>query len=306
MQVFDGVAFASEKEMVLTDEVTQLREDGKTPTIGALLFAEDEGSRLYTRLKKEAADRVGIMYRVFEHTLHDTVETLQAKITELNADPTITGIIVQKPRRSTWVRALQSQSFHSNKAEQAAFQSWWRSLTTMIAAEKDVDGLRPATLEAIWQGNWKQQGLVLPATCQAVLDILEYAQVLPVPVERSVNILVIGRSDILGLPLSFELQHRECRVLNVGSTGYQDLLDTGQGLRSFDVVVSATGKRHLLDQAANLKKGVVLVDVGEPSPDIDRTAVAPVASFLTPVPGGVGPVTVVSLLQNVVQLCGNE
>ena len=225
---------------------------------------------------------------------------IQKSVEQLNADPETTGIIIQKPRRTTWVDATHA-TFPDKLTEQEAYQTWWRSLTVCISAEKDVDGLRPETLSAIEDGSWVAQGLVLPATCKAVLDILQVAGVLPV-VDAPPKVLVIGKSDILGLPLSFELRNQGCFVENVGTVGFRELVASANGLKDFTVIVSATGVRKLVHDPSSLRLGVVLIDVGEPSPDIDQAAVSSVASLITPVPGGVGPVTVVSLLENAVTL----
>lgn len=300
MTIFDGYAFAATREIALQQDVEHLQKQGTSLVISAILFLEDSGSRLYTRLKQEAAQRVGIEYRVIEHRLSDPVASIQATVERLNADTTVTGIIIQKPRRSTWVAAT-ADNFQNSNSEREAYSSWWHSLTKRIAVKKDVDGLHPQTLQAIEQNTWKQQGLVLPATCQAVLDILSEAQVLPAQSTKP-NVLVLGKSDILGLPLSAELHNLGCTVTNVGSAGYQKLLHAMEQLKSFDVIVSATGVHRLLNQPTAVKPGVVLVDVGEPLPDIEIDAFSQVARFITPVPGGVGPVTVVSLLENVVNL----
>ncbi len=300
MTIFDGYSFAAQKEAQIEQQVAELKLQGKQLTIAAVLFVEDAGSRLYTRLKREAAERVGIRYIVTEHSVSDQVAQIVATVQQFNADDTVTGIIIQKPRRSIWLAATH-QTFPDVTAEQAAYQTWWHNLTAAISAQKDIDGLRPETLAAIEAGTWRQQGMVLPATCKAVLDILSAAGVLPFGSTKP-HVLVIGRSDLLGLPLTHELRHLGAQVTNVGAAQLRKLLENEQALRDYDVVVSATGVRKLLRDGSVFKHGVVLIDVGEPSPDIDQTAVAEVAGFITPVPGGVGPVTVVSLLGNAVEL----
>lgn len=300
MIIFDGYAFAATKEIALQQDIEHLQKQGTRLVITAILFLEDAGSRLYTRLKQEAAQRVGIEYRVIEHRLSDPVASIQTTVDRLNADTTVTGIIIQKPRRSTWVAAT-GQVYASRVEEQRAYTAWWHSLTERIALHKDVDGLHPLTLQAIANATWKQQGMVLPATCQAVLDILHQAEVLPVK-EQSLKVLVIGKSDILGLPLAAELQNLGATVTNVGSAGYRTLLSESEQLTQFDVIVSATGVPRLLNNSTAVKPGVVLVDVGEPLPDIELHAFSQAARFITPVPGGVGPVTVVSLLENAINL----
>src|SRR5687768_7826170 len=99
--VFDGYAFAQTKELELAERVNQLGETQR-PHVAALLFREDQGSVLYTRFKAEAAERVGIGYQVATFSMRVSTESVLAKIRELNADPQVTGIIIQKPWRATW------------------------------------------------------------------------------------------------------------------------------------------------------------------------------------------------------------
>src|SRR5579859_3889793 len=118
MFIFDGYTFAKEKEIILQQRVTELHQRGIFPKIAAILFREDSGSQLYTRLKKEAAERVGIGYEVFEFSMNDTVETVAAKIREVCSNATVTGLIVQKPSRAVWENITNTKNF----------SKWWTSL----------------------------------------------------------------------------------------------------------------------------------------------------------------------------------
>lgn len=292
MILFDGYQFAQEREKLLQKRVAELSSRGISLTVAAILFEEDKGSQLYTGLKQQAAERVGIEYRVFTFSLKDAVEKVTETLHQLNKDPKITGIIIQKPWRKTWETAVGENA--QNTA--GNFASWWNSLVTQIAPAKDVDGLHPETLEAVKHGSWKAEKKVLPATAKAVLSILESAQLL-----KQVKYLVIGKSDILGKPLFYALQNMGFSVEMIGRKELEERVLTGQQLEDADVVISATGQYQLVT-GEMLKKGAAVVDVGEPRPDIERQSVEKVAHFLTPVPGGVGPVTVVSLLENAVEL----
>ncbi len=288
MYIFDGTALALKKEEQLAADVaTLLAQGGVRPTIAAILFREDTGSQLYTRLKREAAARVGINYVVREFSLTDPIETVIAAISQLNSDQEITGIIVQKPWRKVWLR--------SN--EKGDYASWWQAIMSSVDLAKDVDGLHPETLAAIKAGTWEKRGLVLPATCQAVLFALDTARsVLGSPAEAGKTI-IIGRSDLLGLPLHAVLQGRGQTVELIGVKELQERSASGQFLLDASRIVSATGQKHLVT-GDMVSEGVALIDVGEPQPDIDRDSVATKASFLTPVPGGIGPLTVSFLLEN--------
>lgn len=298
---FDGISFAAERELVLAQNVRQLNDQGVSLTIAAVLFREDAGSRLYTRLKSEAAARVGIQYRTHEFSLLDPVAHIQETIAELNADPAVTGIIIQKPWRKTWITAAGEGS------QKTAYATWWEGLTSSIDPAKDVDGLHPSTLQAIEAGTWKEQGRVLPATAQAVLLIVRHrfkeqsGAANPYGIPPSTRISILGQSDIVGKPLYFELKNQDLAVEMLGTAGLQAKVAAGVGLTDADLVISATGSRNLITGDL-LKPGVTLIDVGEPQPDVDQQSVGNIPSFITPVPGGVGPMTVVCLLENCVAL----
>ncbi|MBP7876297.1 hypothetical protein KA012_04865 [Candidatus Woesebacteria bacterium] len=288
MYIFDGTALALEKEEQLAADVaTLLARGGIRPTIAAILFREDIGSQLYTRLKREAAARVGINYVVREFSLTDPIETVTAAISQLNSNQEITGIIVQKPWRKVWLR--------SN--EEGDYASWWHSIMFAVDPSKDVDGLHPETLAAIKAGTWEVRGLVLPATCQAVLFALDTARSIVGSSAEAGKTIIIGRSDLLGLPLFAVLHGKGLDVELIGVKELQERSASGQFLRDASRIVSATGQKHLVT-GEMVSDGVVVVDVGEPQPDVDQTSIATKASFLTPVPGGIGPLTVSFLLEN--------
>jgi methylenetetrahydrofolate dehydrogenase (NADP+)/methenyltetrahydrofolate cyclohydrolase len=287
MIVFDGVQFAAEREQALAPQVAELGAAGTKITIAAVLFTEDKGSQLYTGLKKQAAERVGMTYHIASFSLEDPLEDVISEIHTLNEDPAITGIIIQKPSKKTWTETF---------GEEASYQDWWNRLVTAIDPQKDVDGLHPETLAAIQDGSWQSKGKVMPATAKAVLSILENAQQL-----KHGKYLILGKSEILGRPLAYELHNRGFEIEMMGKRELTARLQNGLMLKDGDVVISATGQSKLVT-GVMLKDGAVVVDVGEPRPDIDRESVEAVASFLTPVPGGVGPVTVVSLLENALHL----
>lgn len=313
MIIFDGYARAEQKEQQLTQRVARLREQGKQIKIAAVLFTEDKGSQLYTRLKSEAAERVGIEYQVSSFSLLDDEATIIQALKQFNQDPTVTGIIIQKPSKRIWLTAHQIEQPTSQ--DNQAFQNWWQKLVTNIDQTKDVDGLHPDTLTAIEQGTWKQQKKVMPATAKAVMEILGLASqlIMHVPMtedqlERALTVflqnkkaIVIGKSDIVGKPVFYALTHRMNQVEMIGSTQLQERITRKQFLHDADIVISSTGRRFLITEEL-IKKDVVLIDVGEPMPDVDQASVREEAAFLTPVPGGVGPMTVICLLENAVEL----
>lgn len=286
MILFDGKAFAKIHEDALLLQVKKLHEIGIYPKIAAILFTEDAGSQLYTTLKKQTAEQVGIGYEVHSFSIADPVEKVYEKIDVLNQDPTITGIIIQKPAKKTWLMAREGD-----------FQAWWQDLTIKISENKDVDGLHPKTLAAIENGTWKEQHKVLPATAKAVLAILKESEHQLRYNVKEKKITVIGRSDILGKPLFYELRNQGCNVEMIGRHELTTRIQNKELPLAADVLISSTGQENVITGDL-VKEGAVVVDVGEPRPDIDATSVAEKTAFLTPVPGGVGPMTIVSLLEN--------
>ena len=289
--IFDGYKMAKDIELQLTAEVAQLKKQGVNLCIASVLFTEDSGSVLYTQLKKEAAGRIGIDYQVQSFSLKTDVNQVIKHLHQLNTDQTVTGIIIQKPWRQTW------QQITTGSAQD--FQVWWQTLTQAINPAKDVDGLHPETMMAIKNHTWRQEKKVLPATCRAVLDIM--TQALDHQELQTKKVVILGKSDLLGQPLFYELKNRGCEVEMIGSAELTERVNGGVGLRDADIIVSATGRRHLIT-GEMIKTGAIVIDVGEPQPDVDFASVSPKAAFITPVPGGVGPMTVISLMKNCVQL----
>lgn len=314
MFIFDGKSLAEQKEVELKAQLASLvaAKPGLKVKVAAVLFAEDAGSVLYTRLKKEAAERVGIEYEVYTFSIKTGVEQVMAQLHQLNQDKSITGIIIQKPGRRTWQAASMVDG--DVKEIRQAFSAWWLLLTSQILVEKDIDGLHPKTLAAIEVGNWREQGRVMPATAKAVVTILEVAwqqSVAEQPANttqesiwtwlQTQKVAILGKSDILGQPLFFEFKNHQIPVELMGSAELQRKVDQGKALRDFSIVISATGRAGLVTGEL-LSSEVTLIDVGEPQADVDFNSLGDKVSFLTPVPGGVGPLTVVSLLENAVQL----
>lgn len=323
MTIFDGYQFAQEKEQQLALRVSELKKQRKHPSIAAILFREDAGSQLYTRLKRETAERVGIKYQVFDFSLTDPVEKVTAKIQELNNDDTVTGIIIQKPWRKTYISSLQSaKSHHQEQPTQnqenytvnnplttyhlplITYNDWWHSLTSALEEKKDVDGLHPNTIEAIKKGTWEQEHRVLPATCKAVLTILEKALTnnLQLTTYNLQLVSIIGKSDLLGTPLFYELKRLGWKNVELlGKKELQAKIDSGEGLKNSRIIITATGQQNLITKEL-ISENTIIIDAGEPKGDVDFERVKEKVDFITPVPGGVGPVTIVSLLENCVEL----
>jgi methylenetetrahydrofolate dehydrogenase (NADP+) / methenyltetrahydrofolate cyclohydrolase len=290
MIIFDGDKLAAQQEKDLKQGVQALSDGGVKLKIAAILFSEDTGSQLYTRLKSEAAARVGIEYEVHEFSMTEGTDGVEQKLAELNEDDAVTGIIIQKPWRNTWAKVKGISQDKGTKAVRQAFNSWWGFLISKIDLVKDVDGLHP------------DQDKVLPATAKAVMTILDQAfsklNISPAE-QKQQQILILGRSDIVGQPVFHELTKQGFQVKLLTRDDVEQRSQSGKKFLDADIIVSATGVEHLVS-GEMVKEGVIVIDVGEPRPDVDLESMKNKAAFITPVPGGVGPMTVISLLKNCV------
>lgn len=290
--IFDGKKFAAEKELELTKLVDLMHARGKTIRVTSVTFKEDEGSTLYTSLKKKAAERIGILYEPYVCSLADDQGELIQNIRELSFNSSVTGVMIQKPTKAVW------EEFNDKRAT-TDFSKWWESLTTAIDPQKDIDCLTRGNLDKIFSSRRLDDSLILPATVKAVLSILQNAKnTLGANNEdwMKKSVLVIGKSDIVGKPLTHLLRVLGHTVVNVGKQEFE-ITKT----QDFPIIISAVGQPDLL-KGEMVGEGTVVVDVGSPAADVENFSVEPKASFLTPVPGGVGPVTVVSLMQNILQV----
>lgn len=324
--IFNGEKLAKQKALKLKTKVAAYREKGINPKIAAIFFHEDTASALYTSLKKETAKTLGIAYQAKAFSFTTPTTEIQEYLESLNTDPSITGIIIQKPWTKKWLESVPNGDF----------AKWWSSLVSHIATKKshgvnkDVDGLSPDTLVSIKHGTWMQDQMVLPATARAVLSILKdyRANVDPEFSYLTEKVLIIGQSDLLGRPLYWHIKNlmqkgatvpqnfgeacqlsvaeaqassKKCEVKLVGKQGLEELIEQKKSLSDFRVIISATGQKNLIN--GNLiAPHSILIDVGEPQGDIDLPSCLNKADFITPVPNGVGPMTVISLMANALDL----
>lgn len=284
--VFNGKQQAQQQEVVLKAQVQAWEQSISILTV---CFREDPGSVLYTQKKVQAAASVGMEMRVLSYSFTDSlVEVVLPAMRSYHLDSAVVGMMVQKPRRVIYERWQQ------DAGSSLAYDQWWQQLVDEVPVSKDVDGLTRETANKIVAG----EATIFPATMKAVLTCWEQGDVWP---QSDARVLIIGKSDLLGSPLAALLQARGHDVTLVGKKELAGLLDQPDQLRSFSHLVSATGQAGLIT-GAMVREGVVLVDAGEPNGDLDFASCYLKADFITPVPGGVGPLTVVSLLENAYQL----
>lgn len=262
MILFDGRAFAQAKKQ-------ELQQGGffrkNHIVLWSLAFIEDLPGMKYAELKAKDAEELGVEYRRLSLSLTQPWEVLRAVVEEAAVDSGVHAMIVQKPSKDLMGKDK------------------WDELCGLIPAKKDVDGLTA-------------QAKVHPATARAIVEILAEASKICALDFSKKKAIVIGRSRIVGAPVAEELNRQGMFAENWGK---QELAEHRSELSAAQVVVCATGQESLLS-AEDFRDGqqVVLVDAGAPKAEIDLRGMESKAVFATPVPGGVGPVTRVCLLEN--------
>ena len=281
-QRLDGRACAAALDAKTADRASALTASGVQPHLAVVIVGDDPASHVYVRSKVKACERLGLKSTHVERPATTSQEDLEAIVDELNADASVHGILVQSPLPS-----------HLDEG----------AITDRIHPAKDVDGFHPVNLGRLVQG--RTDGL-LPCTPSGVMEMLRWANV-PLEGKRAV---VLGRSRIVGMPMALLLAARgaDATVTVVHSRSE----DVAERCREADVIVAAVGRPDMV-QANWVKPGAAVVDVGINRVDDDtrergwRLAgdvhpdVASVAGWLSPVPGGVGPMTIATLMANTVR-----
>lgn len=264
--ILDGKSLALETERILAERVERLKQQsGSAPCLATILVGSDPSSIVYVRMKVNACARVGIESRKVELPATTSTEELLAVINELNSDARVNGILLQHP-------------VPAQIDEQKCFNA--------IRIDKDVDGVNTASFGAMAMQN----DAFLSATPMAILSIIEHYGI----ETAGKHAVVVGRSPILGKPVAMLLLNRDATV-TICHSKTKNLPDI---VRQADIVVACVGKPNFI-QAAWIKEGVVLIDAGyNPGNvgDIDLVNCIAKSSAYTPVPGGVGPMTIVSLI----------
>ena len=268
MELIDGKKLADEVLLALQDKIAQ---ENVKPHLVIVLVGDNEASQIYVRNKLKAAEKVGIVADVVCLPADVSQQVLGDKIVELNHDNAVHGIVVQQP-------LPEGLSIDE--------------VVEKIAPEKDVDGFGISNIGKLVQNLG---GGIIAATPKAVLNMLVSTGV----ALAGKHAVIIGRSKIVGRPLAALLLNHDCTV-TVAHTKTRNLADL---VRTADIVVAACGQPKLVKKDW-LKKGVVVIDVGinrvggRLCGDVDFENAAEVCSFISPVPGGVGPMTVAMLLEN--------
>lgn len=268
------LALSLKQEMAL--EVATFPEKyGRVPHLVVILVGEDPGSVSYVTGKAKASAEVGVKNTTIRKSDDISEEELLAIIDELNEDDEVDGILVQLPL---------PKHIDSDKVIAA------------IKAEKDVDGFHPTNVANLWL----KKPCVLPCTPKGIIKLLKRANVEIAGKE----VVVVGRSNIVGLPVSKLLLNDNATV----TVAHSRTKDLGEVTRRADILVVAIGRPKFVT-ADMVKEGAVVIDVGvnrDPETkklcgDVDFAAIEPKASAITPVPGGVGPMTITCLMENTIE-----
>lgn len=276
MEVISGKEIAAEiKSQIAADVEKYAKQYGRKPNLVVVIVGEDPGSVSYVTGKTKAANEVGIDNQTICLKENTTEEELLALIRKLNEDNTVDGILIQLPL---------PKGIDEDK------------VILTLSAEKDVDGFHPLNVAALWQ----KRPCLLPCTPKGIIELMKRKGI-EISGKRAV---VIGRSNIVGLPVA-KLLTDENATVTVCHSRTKNLAEV---CSQADILVPALGKPKFVKENM-VKEGAVVIDVGvnrDPDTgklcgDVDFDAVSPKTSYITKVPGGVGPMTIACLMQNTLE-----
>lgn len=282
--VIDGKQIAAEMRAELTEEIAALKERGTTPGLAVVLVGEDPASQVYVRMKKRACEELGIAS--FEHRLPDAAPEgeLLALVAQLNADPQVHGILVQLP--------LPKQISE-------------KKVLSAMDPDKDVDGFHPVNVGRMLIGD----PVFLPCTPKGCQELLVRSGYDP----GGEHVVIVGRSNIVGKPLAAILMQKAPGANATVTVAHSRTRDLPGITRQADILIAAIGVPEFIT-ADMVREGAVVIDVGvnrvdDPSAkngyrlvgDVAYDEVSAIAEAITPVPGGVGPMTITLLMKNTVE-----
>ena len=264
------------RDKILTELKEKIDTYEKKPTLVVILVGENPASQIYVNNKKKTAEKIGINSIVLNYPENTTEQELLNKINELNNDNEVTAILVQLPLPK-----------HISK----------ENIINAIDPKKDVDGFTPYNFGKLFSG---EKPYVYPCTPKGILLLLKEYNI----EVSGKHVVIIGRSNIVGRPLS-QMMLNENATVTVCHSHTKNLSEI---TKTADVIISAVGK-NIIEGEKMLKSGCVVVDVGifkdstgRTRGDVDFERASKIASYISPVPGGVGPMTITSLMLNTVEL----
>lgn len=270
--IIKGKEVAAELRAALTEEVAQLKEQGIVPGLSVILVGDNPASHSYVKAKAKACEQIGVVSEVLKRDVSITQEELLADIQQLNESPNVHGILVQLPLPK-----------HIDE----------KAVLNAISPSKDVDGFHPVSVGNMVIGD----ECYLPCTPHGIIELIKRSG----EEISGKHAVVIGRSNIVGKPVSMLLLQENATV----TIAHSRTKDLSAVTKQADILVSAVGQPRLI-KAEDVKEGAIVIDVGNTMEegklvgDIDFEAVKEKAGYITPVPGGVGPMTITMLLKNTV------
>lgn len=277
-RILDGKKLSQKVKDALKQRVEELKKIGVNPGLAVIIVGDDSASRVYVNNKKKACEYIGIHSEEYALPAETTEEELLSLVAELNAKPSIHGILCQLPLPG-----------HINEEK----------IINAIDPKKDVDAFHPVNVGKIMIGNYD----FLPCTPAGVMELIDETGI-DLTGKRCV---VVGRSNIVGKPQAMLLLHRNATV-TICHSKTENLKDV---CREADVLVVAVGRAKMID-GSYIKEGAVVIDVGMDRDetgklcgDVDFDSACTRASYITPVPGGVGPMTIATLMKNAVTAAVN-
>lgn len=268
-ELLNGREIAKEYRAGLAEEVEKLKNKGITPNLTVVIVGNDGASLSYVRSKNKAAEKIGMTSDIVHLDEDTSEEEVLSTIDRLNNDDAVNGILVQVP--------LPKQVSEEKVLE-------------AIAPHKDVDGFHPVNIGRLYTG----QRTFVPCTPLGIMELLKHTGSL-----EGKDVAVIGRSHIVGQPVAKLLTNENATVTLMHSR----TKDMAARLKDYDVIVSAVGAPGLVT-GEHLKEGAIVIDVGNTVVDeklvgdVDFDSAKEIASYITPVPGGVGPLTITMVLNN--------
>ena len=273
--IIDGKQIAQELKEAMREQVTELsRRYGRKPCLDVVIVGEDPASKAYVNSKIKATAYCGFEGELTQLPVSTTEDDLLGIIASKNADEKVDGILVQLPL---------PKHIDAHRVIEA------------IAPEKDVDGFHPSNVAKLWLN----EPAVVPCTPLGIIELLERSHI----AFEGRHAVVVGRSNIVGKPIAKLLLDRNCTV----TMAHSRTTDLAAVCREADILVVAAGKPHMIT-ADMVKPGATVIDVGinrlpdgSLVGDVDFESVAPKAGAITPVPGGVGPMTITMLMRNTIE-----
>ena len=275
--IMDGKRVAAEVKREVADKVRELQKKNINPQLSTVLVGDDPASSSYLKAKHKACQEIGIKSQNHHLPKETTQRELEALVWKLNTDPTVHGILVQLPLPG-----------HLDENQ----------IIERIVPYKDVDGLHPINAGKLASGV----EVLVPCTPKGIIRLLTDYKV---PIE-SRSVVIVNRSNLVGRPLSMLFLNRDATV----TICHSKTLSLIEKTRTADILVSAVGRENFRLTAKHVKPRAAVIDVGlsrvngKLRGDVEFDDVSTVANYITPVPGGVGPMTVAMLLENTVQAAG--